>query len=78
MTDMGKTVGETSLRAGLSGAHIRGLDSSRCLTNCLYNFRRARKELMVKITKVLNGFTMTKQKGGIAKRSEDLEVIVLF
>lgn len=72
----GKTIDET--RAGLSGALVGDLHSSRCLTNCLFNFRRGREELIVKITKVLNGVTMTIQKEGIAKSSEDLEVLVLF
>lgn len=40
-------------RAVWSSHERSGLDWSTCNTHCLYNFRRGRKELMVKIMEVL-------------------------
>lgn len=47
LTEMGKTIVETSLREGLSRVHMRGLDWREVyiLPIALRSFRRGRKEL---------------------------------
>lgn len=55
LTEMGKTIVETSLREGLSRVHMRGLDWREVfiLPIALRSFRRGRKELMSKTIEVL-------------------------
>lgn len=55
LTEVGRNTGEASLRAGPRRVHVRGLDwrEGICSTNCLFNFKRGRKESMVKITEGL-------------------------
>lgn len=53
LTEMGKTIGGTRLRAGQPGVHMRVLDwSSVYVSHCLCNFRKGRKELMAKFMEI--------------------------
>lgn len=64
-------------RAVWSSHERSGLDWSTCNTHCLYNFRRGRKELMVKIMEVLIVWQWPQGRKHF-KGSGDVAVIDLF